>query len=150
MLDDTEKIPAPIPVGIRPIPGGSRLVLDAFAQTVVEDVLDALLSTDPDVDLYERLVELAELTPEQRAAMPEHRLPYEELAADLCSRASTHTHLYGERGLDLAERLGTNAVASLPVGHWSVEAWQMWRALKAEAAAEAAATAAIVKGGAAA
>lgn len=145
-MSDSTLIPAPIPVAVRPIPGGSRLLLDKFAQSVIEDVLDSLLSTDPDVDLYERLVELAELTHEQRAALPEYRMPYEELVADLAQRASTHTHLYGERGLELAERLGVNAVAALPVGHWSIEAWHVWRELKAEAAAEAAA----VNGGAAA
>ncbi|MFF1498663.1 hypothetical protein ACFVZR_01995 [Streptomyces sp. NPDC058316] len=145
-MSETKTIPAPIPVGVRRIPGGSRLVLDAFAQTVIEDVLDALLSTDRDSDLYERLVALAEVTPEERALLPEHRLPYEELVADLAERASKHTHLYGERSLELAEQLGVNAVQSLPVGHWSAEAWQAWQSVKADAEAAAAA----VKGGAAA
>ncbi|MEV8349009.1 hypothetical protein ACFVTT_15870 [Streptomyces niveus] len=144
-MSDETKIPAPIPVGVRRIPGGSRLVLDAFAQTVIEDVLNALLSTDRDRDLYERLVALAELDPDERALRPEHRMPYEELVADLAERASKHTHLYGERGLDLAERLGVNAVQSLPVGHWSAEAWQSWQSVKADAEAAAA-----VNGGAAA
>ncbi|EST22818.1 hypothetical protein [Streptomyces niveus] len=148
MPDDTTRISAPIPVGIRPIPGGSRLVLDAFAQAVVEDVLDALLSTDRNDDLYERLGKLAEFTPEERAALPEHRLPYEELVADLCARSSKYTHLYGEKGLDLAERLGVNAVQALPVGHWSAEAWQSWQSVKADA--EAVADGAAVNGGAAA
>ncbi|MEV8394784.1 MULTISPECIES: hypothetical protein [unclassified Streptomyces] len=150
MPDDITRISAPIPVGIRPIPGGSRLVLDGFARAVVEDVLDALLSTDRSDDLYGRLVELAELTPEKRAALPEHRLPYEELVADLCKRASKYTHLYGEKGLDLAERLGVNAVQALPVGHWSGEAWQAWQAIKVAAEAEAAADGTAVNGGAAA
>lgn len=141
MPDETKTIPAPIPVGVRRIPGGSRLVLDAFAQTVIEGVLDALLSTDRDNDLYERLVALAELTPEERALLPEHRLPYEELVADLAERTSSHTHLYGARGLELAERLGANALQSLPVGYWPGAAWQAWQSVKArtEAAGGAAA-----------
>ncbi|MFJ8855283.1 hypothetical protein [Streptomyces sp. NPDC102437] len=140
MPDDTT-ISAPIPVGVRRIPGGSRLVLEAFAQTVIEDVLDALLSTDRTSDLYERLVALAELDPDERA-LPEHRMPYEELVADLGEQASKYTHLYGARGLDLAERLGTNALQSLPVGYWPGEAWQAWQSVKAAADA--------VNGGAAA
>lgn len=133
MSDDPTLAPAPIPVGVRPITGGSRLVLDAFAQTVIEDVLDALLSADRDSDLYERLVALAELTSDERALLPEHRMPYEELVADLGKRASTHTHLYGWRGLTLAEQLATNALQSTPAGFWPGEAWQAWQSVKAAA-----------------
>lgn len=148
MPDKTETVSAPIPVGVRRIPGGSRLMLDRFARTVVEDVLDALLSTDRDSDLYERLDALAQMEPAERAAMPEHRLPYEELAEDLADVASKYTALYGERGLQLAELLAANAVAAVPVGHWAVGALETWRRLRAEAEAEAASAA--LAGGAAA
>lgn len=146
MPDKTTEITAPIPVSVRRIPGGSRLILDRFARAVIEDVLDALLSTDRDSDLYERLVALAQMEPAERAAMPEHRLPYEELAEDLADVASKYTALYGERGLQLAELLAANAVAAVPAGHWVVEALEVWRRLRAEAEAASAALA----GGAAA
>ncbi|MFB6875713.1 hypothetical protein [Streptomyces sp. NPDC056323] len=141
-MPDETTISAPIPVRVRAIPGGSRLALDAFARTVIEDVLDALLSTDRESDLYERLVALAELDPNERTTLPEHRMPYEELVADLAERASKCTPLYGERGLDLAEQLMANGARALPVGHWSAEAWQAWQSVKADADA--------VNGGAAA
>ncbi|MGC4946222.1 hypothetical protein ACLQ2N_08445 [Streptomyces sp. DT224] len=144
-----EFIPAPIAVGVRAIPGGARLLLDAFTQAVIEDVLDALLSTDPGSDLYERLVALAELEPSERALLPEHRMPYEELVTDLAARASTHTHVYGGRGLVLAERVAVAAVQSLPAGHWGADALWVWQAIRGEAEALAEARAA-VKGGAAA
>ncbi|RPK74501.1 hypothetical protein [Streptomyces sp. ADI95-17] len=136
-MPDEKTISAPIPVRVRAIPGGSRLVLDAFAQTVIEDVLDALLSTDRESDLFERLVALAELDPEERALLPEHRQPYEELVADLAERASKWTPLYGERGLDLAEQLMANGARALPVGHWAACAWRAWQSVKADAAREA-------------
>ena len=136
MADDI-KIPAPIPVGTRAIPGGTRLMLDAFAQSVIESVLDALLSTDRDSDVYERLVALAEMTPDERRALPEKHLPYEELVADLATMAPRWTALYGERGLALVEQLMANGAASLPVGHWAGDAWQAWQSVKAGAAAEA-------------
>ncbi|MFJ5820073.1 hypothetical protein ACIQGT_40240 [Streptomyces sp. NPDC093108] len=135
MPDDTT-ISAPIPVRVRAIPGGSRLMLNAFAQTVIEDVLDALLSTDRNSDVYERLVVLAEVDPDERA-QPEHRQPYEELVADLAERASKWTPLYGERGLDLAEHLMANGSRALPVGHWVTCAWRAWQSVKADAAREA-------------
>ncbi|MER5675817.1 hypothetical protein ABT081_02620 [Streptomyces sp. NPDC002238] len=155
MADDT-KISAPIPVGTRAIPGGTRLMLDAFAQSVIESVLDALLSTDRDSDLYERLVVLAEMTPDERRALPEQRLPYEELVADLATMAPRWTALYGERGLVLAEQLMANGAAALPVGHWAKHAWHQWATVKAVAEADAAeqaaemAAAAERRGGAAA
>lgn len=136
MADDI-KISAPIPVGTRAIPGGTRLMLDAFAQSVIESVLEALLSTDRDSDLYERLVALAEMTPDERRALPEQHLPYEELVADLATMAPRWTSLYGERGLVLAKQLMVNGAASLPVGHWGKDAWRAWESVKADAAAEA-------------
>ncbi|RPK76399.1 hypothetical protein EES45_23185 [Streptomyces sp. ADI97-07] len=136
MPDDTT-ISAPIPVRTRPIPGGTRLMLDAFAQSVIEDVLGALLSTDPKSDLYERLVALAEMSPDERRMLPEQRLPFEELVADLASVSSRWTHLYAERGLDLAEQLMVNGAQSLPVGHWGKDAWEAWASVKADAAADA-------------
>lgn len=136
-MPDDKMVSAPIPVGTRAIPGGSRLMLDAFAQTVIEGVLDALLSTDRDSDVYERLVALAEMTPDERHMLPEQRLPYEELAADLAAMSPRWTSLYGERGLVLAEQLMVNGAASLPVGHWGKDAWRAWESVKAEAAAEA-------------
>ena len=136
MADDI-KIPAPIPVGTRAIPGGTRLMLDAFAQSVIESVLEALLSTDRGSDLYERLVALAEMTPDERRALPEQRLPFEELVADLATMAPRWTPLYGERGLVLAEQLMTNGAQALPVGHWGKDAWRAWESVKSDAAAEA-------------
>nr|WSS66781.1 hypothetical protein OG284_36785 [Streptomyces sp. NBC_01177] len=136
MPDDTT-ISAPIPVRVRAIPGGSRLMLDAFAQSVIEGVLDALLSTDRESDLYERLVALAEMTPDERRALPEQRLPFEELVADLATMAPRWTPLYGERGLALVEQLMANGAVSLPVGHWAGDAWRAWQSVKAGAAAEA-------------
>ncbi|MFW3473601.1 hypothetical protein ACN24M_20275 [Streptomyces microflavus] len=132
MTDKTETVSAPIPVSVRRIPGGSRLILDRFARAVVEDVLDALLSTDRDSDLYERLVALAQMEPAERAAMPEHRLPYEELAEDLADVASKWTPMYGERGLQLAEALTSNA-ARAASGRWSEEALKVWQRLRREA-----------------
>lgn len=126
-----ELISAPIPVRVRAIPGGSRLMLDGFAQVVVEAAVDALLSTDS--DLYERFVALAEMTPDERRLLPEHRLPYEELVADLMMCAPKWTPLYGERGLDLVERLMANGANSLPVGHWAKDAWRAWESVKAGA-----------------
>ncbi|MFF9568453.1 hypothetical protein [Streptomyces sp. NPDC014685] len=143
-MPDEKTISAPIPVRVRAIPGGSRLTLDAFAQTVIVDVLTALLSTDPDDDLYERLVALADMEPGEQALRPEHRMQYEELVADLAERASKWTPLYGQRGLDLVEQLAPNAVRSLPAGHWAAGAWQAWESAKAAAEADA------VNGGAAA
>ncbi|MFF7365662.1 hypothetical protein [Streptomyces sp. NPDC008125] len=136
-MPDTKTNPAAIPIRVRAIPGGVRLMLDAVARTVIEDVLDALLPTDADSDLYDRLVHLAELTPADRAMTPEHRMPYEELAADLAERAMTHTHLYGERGLQLAEQLAEGGVRALPVGHWAADAWRAYGAIKTEAVAAA-------------
>lgn len=136
-MADDKKISAPIPVGTRAIPGGTRLMLDGFAQSVIESVLDALLSTDRDSDLYERLVALAEMTPDERRALPEQRLPYEELAADLAAMAPRWTALYGERGLVLAEQLLHNGAESLPVGHWGKDARRAWELVKAVATAEA-------------
>ncbi|MFE4691213.1 hypothetical protein ACFRH6_14285 [Streptomyces sp. NPDC056749] len=137
-MPDDRTISAPIPVGTRAIPGGTRLMLDAFAQSVIESVLDALLSTDRDSDVYERLVALAEMTPDERRALPEQRLPYEELASDLATMAPRWTALYGERGLVLAEQLMVNGAAALPVGHWAKHAWDKWATVKAVAAADAA------------
>lgn len=136
-MPDDKTISAPIPVGTRAIPGGSRLMLDAFAQSVIESVLDALLSTDRDSDLYERLAALAEMTPDERAMRPEHRLPYEELVADLAMFAPKWTPLYGEKGLTLAEQLMSNSAASLPVGHWAADAWRWWESVRADYAREA-------------
>ncbi|MYT56913.1 hypothetical protein GTW29_09270 [Streptomyces sp. SID7834] len=139
-----ETVSVPIPVRVRAIPGGSRLRLDAFAQSVIEDVLDALLSTDRDSDLYERLIALAELTPDERALLPENRMPYEELVADLTERARKFTPLYGMKGIDLAAQLMQNAVPSLPVGNPAAESW------KASESAEAAVEREPLNGGAAA
>lgn len=136
-MHDDKTVSAPIPVGTRAIPGGSRLMLDAFAQSVIEGVLDALLSTDRDSNLYERLVALADMTPDERHMLPEHRLPYEELVADLAMMSPRWTPLYSEKGLDLAEQLMTNGAESLPVGHWGKDAWRAWESVKADAAAEA-------------
>ncbi|MFF9690281.1 hypothetical protein [Streptomyces sp. NPDC014623] len=156
-MPDDKMVSAPIPVGTRAIPGGSRLMLDAFAQSVVESVLDALLSTDRDSDVYERLVALAEMTPDERRMLPEQRLPYEELVSDLVMFAPKWTPLYGERGLALAEQLMRNGAQALPVGHWAKHAWHQWSVVKAvaeadaaEQAAEQAAVAAERKGSAAA
>lgn len=150
-MPDETTISAPIPVGVRAIPGGARLVLDVFAQAVIEDVLGALLSTDADSDLYDRLVALADMTPEESAAAgAEGRMPFEELVTALADRASTHTHLYGERGLALAEQVLPAAVRSLPVGHWAAEAWRAYSAVKAEAQREAVAGREALAGGVAA
>ncbi|WP_328721782.1 hypothetical protein OHT52_21325 [Streptomyces sp. NBC_00247] len=150
-MPDKTTISAPIPVGVRPIPGGARLLLDVFAQAVIEDVLGALLSTDADSDLYDRLVTLAEMMPEESAAAgAEGRMPFEELVTDLADRASKHTHLYGERGLQLAEQVLPAAVRSLPVGHWAADAWRAYGVAKTEAEHEAAAVREAVSGGAAA
>lgn len=135
MADETRMVSAPIPVGVRAIPGGSQLVLNQFAQAVVEDVVNALLA-DGGV-LLDDLVAVADPA-QSRAGMP-----VERLVSELYERSSKRTSLYGERGLELAEGLGINAVRALPVGHWSAEAWRAWVSVKVAAQAEA-------KGGAAA
>ncbi|MFI5809295.1 hypothetical protein [Streptomyces sp. NPDC051561] len=134
MADETQMVSAPIPVGVRAIPGGSQLDLAGFAQAVVEDVVDALLADDG--LLLDDLIAISD--PEQSRV----GMQVERLVATLSERASKCTSLYGERGLELAERLGVSAARALPVGHWSGEAVQVWQSRRA--AAEA------VKGGAAA
>lgn len=149
MSEDSTTISAPIPVDVRAIPGGSRLELRCFSQAVIEDVLDALL-TGGEHTLLDDVIALAAMSAEDRAALPESRMPYEDVVAALYERSSKHTHLYGERGLLLADRLGDNAVNALPVGHWAHGAWDAWKSAKAEAEAEIAAARAALEGGAAA
>lgn len=121
------------PLQVRAIPGGSRLKLDAFAQTVIESVLDELLTPDRDSDLYDRLMQLAELTPADRAQLPEHRLPYEELVADLMELAPKWAVLSGGKGLTLAAQLAVNGVRAQPAGRWVAEAWRAWSSGKSSA-----------------
>lgn len=102
MADARARIDGPTPIYIRPIPGGARLELDGLRTQIVEDVLAALL--DPaDTGLWDRLHEVAELTPE--TPLPEGHLPYEELVAALAERCSYRVPLYGANVLRLAERL---------------------------------------------
>ncbi|MFQ6851227.1 hypothetical protein AAIB46_10060 [Streptomyces sp. 35M1] len=121
------------PLRVRAIPGGSRLALDAFAQTVIESVLDELLTPDRDSDLYDRLTQLADLTPAERAQLPEHRLPYEELVADLMDRAPKWAVLSGGAGTALAAQLAVNDVRAQPAGRWVAEAWRAWLSRKPSA-----------------
>ncbi|MFE0719309.1 hypothetical protein ACFW2T_33215, partial [Streptomyces sp. NPDC058892] len=88
MADETQvqMVSAPIPVGVRAIPGGSQLDLSGFAQAVVEDVVTALLA-DGGV-LLDDLVAIAD--PE----LPRAGMPVERLVAELVKRSSKRTSLY--------------------------------------------------------
>lgn len=110
VADDRTRIDGPTPFYVRAIPGGVQLELEGLRQQIVEDVLTALL--DPsDTGLWDRLHEGAELTPETAAALPEGRLPYEELVADLAERCSYRATLYGRDAVLKLTRLLRAAVA---------------------------------------
>lgn len=110
MADDRTRIDGPTPIYVRTIPGGAQLECDGLRKQIVEDVLAALL--DPsDTGLWDRLHELAELTPETAAALPEGRLPYEELVAELAERSSYRVPVYGRDGVLKLTRALRAAVA---------------------------------------
>jgi hypothetical protein len=111
VAEDRTRIDGPTPIHIRAIPGGAQLELDGLRRQIVEDALAALLSGE-DTTLWDRLHEVAELTPETVARERERgRLPYEELVAELAERSSYRVTLYGRRPLlELARVLRTLAI----------------------------------------
>lgn len=108
MNADRARIDGPTPIYVRAIPGGAQLELEGLRQQIVEDVLTALLEPS-DTGLWDRLHEVAELTPETPLA--EGHLPYEELVADLAKRSSSRVSLYGRDAVLKLTRLLRAAVA---------------------------------------
>ena len=108
--DDRARIDGPTPFYAKAIPGGVQFECDGLRKQIVEDVLAALL--DPaDTGVWDRLCEVAELTPETVAALPEGRMPYEELVADLAQRSSYRVPVYGRDSVLELTRLLRAAVA---------------------------------------
>lgn len=108
MPADRTRIDGPTPFYVKAIPGGVQLECDGLRRQVVEDVLTALL--DPsDSGLWDRLHEVAELTPE--TPLPEGRMPFEELVSDLAERSSYRVTLYGRDGVLELTRVLRAAVA---------------------------------------
>lgn len=103
MVNDRTRIDGPTPIYVKAIPGGVQLECDGLRKQIVEDVLTALL--DPsDTGMWDRLHEVAELTPE--TPLPEGRMPFEELVVKLAERSSYRVTLYGrERVLELTRLL---------------------------------------------
>lgn len=108
MTADRARIDGPTPFYVRANPSGAQLELEGLRKQIVEDVLAALL--DPaDTGLWDRLHEVAELTPE--TPLPEGRQPYEELVAALAERCSSRVWLYGRDAVLKLTRLLRAAVA---------------------------------------
>lgn len=109
-MADRTRIDGPTPIYVKAIPGGVQLECDGLRKQIVEDVLTALL--DPsDTGMWDRLHEVAELTPEKVAALPEGRMPFEELVAKLAERSSYRVTLYGRDAVLELTRLLRAAVA---------------------------------------
>lgn len=109
-MTDRTRIDGPTPFYVKTIPGGVQLECDGLRQQIVEDVLTALLNP-ADTGLWDQLHELADLTLETVAALPEGRLPYEELVADLAERSSYRVPVYGRDAVLELTRLLRAAVA---------------------------------------
>ncbi|MET9465843.1 hypothetical protein ABZY44_13750 [Streptomyces sp. NPDC006544] len=114
MSNDRTPIAGPIPIYVEAIPAGAVLDMAALTEIVVQDVLEALL--EQDTTLWDRLHEVAELTPETAQAEADAgRLPYEELVAALAGRCSSRVPLYGPAVLKMAAKLqAVSAVRPIP------------------------------------
>lgn len=104
-MPDQTPVDGPIPVHVRPAPGGASLDMQALSRCVVQDVLELLLSTEQPA-WRERLDELDEQTPEQaRADEARGILAYEQLVEDMTDAVSSRVSLYGPAVYRLAAAL---------------------------------------------
>jgi hypothetical protein len=109
-MSEITRIPAAnVMVSVEPIPAGVVLDLEGFVRVIVHSVVERLVQDD---DMADRLGQLGE----QAAGDPYtvvRELPFEQLVDDLVSVAGTRLPVYGERCLQLAERIESTARASL-------------------------------------
>lgn len=110
MDDDRTPITGPIPIYVRPIPGGAVLDMDALTRLVVADVLELLLASD-DESWWDRLHQLADRATDNTPVEGRPEGEFEQLVAELAERSSSRVPLYGRDAVLKLTRLLHAAVA---------------------------------------